>query len=335
MTIVELESACDRSESLDFSRHPLEVPELWLREVFYPHGFPMELRTNSAGILSQASELWSMFEQRFDTKPIRVDVHVEEGEDLECPPTPGCRIMHPLVINLANVENLSIANLDQAITQIKLTRAAEKHRSYVKYFFLSAAPLAHIATRYTTPVHAACVALGGRGMLLCGDSGAGKSSLAFACARAGWTYTTDDSSYLLNGGSDRKVIGHCHQIRFRPSGIELFPELAGLEVTPRATGKPSIELLTSDLPGMVCAQTCQVDFLVFLNRSAPHPPQLIPYRKDVARYFLRQVLFGSADSLAAQYDAIEGLLAADVFELRYSDMDWAVERLAKLACEGS
>jgi hypothetical protein len=38
--------------------------------------------------------------------------------------------------------------------------------------------------------------------------------------------------------------------------------------------------------------------------------------------------------LAVQYRAIERLLTAEVFELRYSDLDWAVDRLRTLVREG-
>jgi hypothetical protein len=336
LTIEEIESACDKSTRLDFTRHALEVPELTLRETFYPLGFPTELRTNSAEILSQARDLWSIFEKRFDTQPIRVDMHVLEGEaELEeCPPTPVFRMMQPLLISIADANNASVMNLERGSTQITVTRATVKHRSYLGYFFLGSAPLCHIASRYATPVHAGCVAFRGRGMLLCGDSGAGKSSLSYACARAGWTYVTDDASYLLNDGEDRMITGNCHQVRFRPSAAELFPEVDGLEITPRAAGKPSIELPTTAMPWMTPAETAQVDFIVFLNRRAIEPPELVPYRKDVARYFMRQVLYGSERSIATQYAALERLLTAEIFELRYRDLGWAVHRLEILAREG-
>ena len=334
MTIDQIERACDGGRKIDFSRHPLEAPALTLREIFYPFGFPTELRTNSAEILTQAHRLWSVFEPRFETKPIRVDVHVVEGTSYECPPAPGFRMMLPLLVNLADGDNYSIVNLDAATTQITISRATERHSNYLNYFFLGSAPMSHIATRYATPVHAGCVTLDGHGVLLCGDSGAGKSTLSYACARAGWTYTSDDAVFLLNSGEDRAVTGNCHQVRFRPSAAKLFPEIQGLEVTPRAAGKPSIELATDGMKGIACAPTANVDFLVFLNRRAPGPPELRPYRKDVARQFLKQVLFGSSQSLATQYAAAERLLTAEVFELRYSRLDKAIDRLKTLAREG-
>jgi hypothetical protein len=49
---------------------------------------------------------------------------------------------------------------------------------------------------------------------------------------------------------------------------------------------------------------------------------------------MRQGLYGSPDSLAVQYQTIERLLTADVFELRYTGLDWAVDRLQRLVREG-
>jgi hypothetical protein len=170
--------------------------------------------------------------------------------------------------------------------------------------------------------------------LLCGDSGAGKSSLSYACARAGWTYVSDDASYVFNGGTDRLVIGASHQVRFRPSAAQLFPEMDGLELTPRAAGKPSIELPTATLPGITCAPTAQVDFLVFLNRNVPGAQELVSYPKDVARRMLQQGLYGPAESLAMQHATLERLFTAEIFELRYTDLNWAVLRLETLVREG-
>ena len=334
MAIAEMESDCETARVPEFPRHSLEVPELALGGMFYPLGFPTLLRTNSPEILAEARGLWSIFSKRFDTKPIRVDVHLLESNSTDCPPAPVVHIATPLLVNIADPNNYSVANLDRTTTQVILSRATLRHHSYLDYFFLGSAPLCHVATRHATPVHAGCVARHGRGVLLCGESGEGKSTLSYACARAGWTYVTDDASFLLNGREDRLVTGNCHQVRFRPSAAELFPEVTGREITPRAAGKPSIEIPTASMPGIICAPTAQVDFVVFLNRRASGPPALVPYRTDAARQFMRQVLYGPAESLATQYAALERLLTAKIVELRYTDLDWAIRRLEALTREG-
>jgi hypothetical protein len=333
LSIEDLESACNASQRVEAPRHAVEPPELPFRGTFYPFGFPALVTTNSGGVLKHYEELWGSFTKQHDTEPIRVDVQVVETKDTECPPEPTYRYMRPLMMCIADAHNYSVIDLECCQTNIVISRATLRHRRYAQYFLMGTAACC-IAARYTTPVHAACVALDGRGVLLCGDSGAGKSTLSYACARAGWTYVSDDGSFLLNGGTKRLVTGDCHKVRFRPSAAELFPEVAGLEVTPRAAGKPSIELPTTHMTHITRAQTTRVDFIVFLNRRTGSPAQLVPYRRDVARHFMRQVLYGPAELLAVQYRAIERLLTADIFELRYTDLNWAVDRLRVLVREG-
>ena len=193
-----------------------------------------------------------------------------------------------------------------------VSAAALRYPLYLQYFFLEPAATSHLSTRYTTPIHAGCVALDGRGMLFCGDSGAGKSTLSWACARAGWGYVSDDATFLLHGKDERIVTGNCHKVRLRLPAAELFPEIAGLEPTPRAEGKPSIEFPTASLPHIRQAEAAQVDFIIFLNRNWGGSPELTPYPREKARSFMRQVLFGTPELLAVQYAAVERLLAAEV-----------------------
>jgi hypothetical protein len=333
MTIEEIETVCDASHTLDFPRHELEAPALSLRRMFYPLGFPVEVRTNSNEVLDLMAELWGNFGKQHDTEPIRSDVHVVEEGPTACPPASVFRIMLPLLTAVADANNYSIVNLERKRVQISISRATLQHRLYAKYFLLGT-PGCCIASHFTTPVHAACVALDGRGILLCGDSGAGKSTLSYACARSGWTYVCDDGLHLTNSGSGRVGTGDCHHVRFRPSAAELFPEVQGLDLTPRAAGKPSIELSTAPMSHVTRAQSTHIDFIVFLNRRAGEIPELRPYPVDVARQWIRHGLYGLPETLAVQYRTIDRLLTVEVFELRYTDLDWAVDRLRTLVREG-
>ena len=87
---------------------------------------------------------------------------------------------------VADADNFGVADFDNGRTRMVVSTAAVRYPLYLRQFFLECAAGGHIATLHVTPVHAGCVVLEGRGVLLCGDSGAGKSSLSYACARAGW-----------------------------------------------------------------------------------------------------------------------------------------------------
>jgi hypothetical protein len=317
----------------EFPRHSVEGPDLPLRSVFYPYGFPVEVRTNLEDVLMQYGKLWGRFEKQYDNEPICIEVQVLDGDKQECPPEPTYRLMYPLMMCVADKDNYSIMDLERGCGRAVLSRATLDYPLYTQYFLLGV-PACFISTRYATPVHAACVALAGRGVLLCGDSGAGKSTLAYACARAGLTYVSDDACYLHNYGTTNQVTGDCYKVRFRPSSAKFFPELYGLEITPRAAGKPSIELPTAPMMHITRAQTVPVEYIVFLDRRWQQSPQLVPYSKDAARRFMRQTLFGSVETRRLQHHAIDRLLRVDVFELRYSSLEWAIDRLRSLLRDG-
>jgi hypothetical protein len=248
---------------------------------------------------------------------------------------PICKCQENLFTNIADAENFAVADLSKGFSTIWLTEAAVEHRNYLRYFFLESAAMSLLSTSHLTAIHAACVEREGSGILLCGDSGAGKSSLAYACARAGWTYITDDGCYLVNGRDDRLVVGNCFQARFRPSASDLFGELKGHPVAQRMqSGKPSIEIETTALRSIATSAMSHVNHVVFLNRRGGGRQELAPFPTEVARYFMLQVLISPAPALRIQTAMIDSLLSGGALELRYSDLNWAVDRLARLAEEG-
>jgi hypothetical protein len=335
LTVEQIKSAIAREEPVILGDPALARVSLPLRETFHPFGFPLEIVTNSEDVLTAAAASWHGFVKLFDTPPLRMRVCVREGRSSECPPAPNCRAHQHLFTNIADVENFAVSDLTQGISSIWLTDAAVEHKSYLRYFFLEGSAMCLLAASHVTAIHAACVERVGSGILLCGDSGAGKSSLAYACARAGWTYVTDDASFLVNNREDRLVVGNCNQARFRPSASELFAELKGRTVTQRMhAGKPSIEIKTTAFRDIATSPTSHVNHVVFLNRRSGVRPDLVPFSTEVARHFMLQVLISPPAALRVQTGMIDSLLSGGALELRYSDLNWAIDRLARLAEEG-
>ena len=302
--------------------------------LFFPLGFPMEIATNCRAVLEAAEESWGRFPRLFDVEPVRLQVGVTEGDSRICPPTPVGRMCGHLVSNVADGENFVVTDLSRMQSSIWVTEAAVLHRDYFRYFFLESAALCCVSSRHATGVHAGCVALDGKGILLCGDSGAGKSTLTYACAEAGWTYVTDDGSYLVHGRTDRLVAGNCSLVRFRPTAEKLFPQLQGSDVMQRAgVGKPSIELPTLRDGHIHTANTAHVQYLVFLKRNVEEQ-ELAVFPKAVARLYVEQQLHCIPYRSGAHLQPLEALLQSETLELRYNDLDWAIERLTRLIREG-
>jgi hypothetical protein len=335
MTIEEIRSACARSEPVQLGDPALARFSMPLHETFYPLGFPLQIETNCEEVLNCAAGSWQGFVKLFDTPPIRLRIGVRSGNSSDCPPTPTCKIQQHLAMNIADADNFSVADLSKGFASIWLTEAAVANRSYLRYFFLESAAMCLLATSHATAIHAACVEYKGCGILLCGDSGAGKSSLSYACARAGWTYITDDASFLVNNRHDRLVVGNCNQARFRPSAAELFSELTGKEIIQRAqVGKPSIELNTQPLRDISVSFTTHINHVVFINRHGVRRQELIEFPTEVAKYSMLQVIFSMPEIRKVQSTMIDHLLDGGALELRYNNINWAVDRLAQLAERG-
>jgi hypothetical protein len=311
-------------------RHPLEGPEPDQHRRFYPYGFAVDVFTNSSTVHEILARLWGCFPERFEQRAIRCEILVTPTEDTECPPEPRYHMNMPYLTTTCDGDNFSIVDLERGTVYTQLTTAALAHPLFAGYFLLSCA-ISCICSNYVTPVHAACVSWKGRGILLCGDSGAGKSTLAYSCALDGWTYTTDDATFLLHQEYGQLVIGNCYQVRLRPESAAVFPEVTGLEITPRAAGKPSIELRTCSRPEIATSSVAEIYTIVQLNRNHDGPASFVPYLKEKARESMVGSLYGTADTLRLQYHAIDRLLSVPMVELRYKTLEEGRRLLRQLA----
>jgi len=302
-----------------------------LQAVFYPLGFAVEISTNSQSVLDAAEESWGALRQRYAGSPLRLRIGVVETGPEECPPAPVARAQRHLLSIVANSHNQAICDLREGFAFVWVNRSAVRHRSYLRYHFLESVALVLLSTSYVVPIHAACVSRYGCGMLLCGTSGAGKSSLAYGCARSGWTYTSDDASYLLRDGDRPRIIGNSRQFRFRPSAKALFPELRGRDLTPRAQGKPSIEVPISDLPRIVTAEEATPRYIIFLNRRTSKTAELRPLSSEIAMEYFCQNVYPTEEIGQMQIAALEYLSTMQAYELSYSTLSQAVDRLERLA----
>lgn len=320
----------EKSDPLLFD---LELP---LHALIYPLGFAVEIATNSSEVLEAARESWGRFHQRHTQPALQMRVGLTDGGSAACPPPPIWRGNRHLLTQIADAQNFAVCDSQQGLVLTWLTRAAIRNRAYLRYHFIEGTVWVMLECAYLASMHAACVGYRDCGVLLCGDSGAGKSSLAYACARHGWTFLSDDSSYLIRGREGRLVAGNPFQMRFRTSALELFPELKNLEVTPRLDGEMAIELVTASMPEIATATECKVNFIVFLNRDERCRPALVTFPFDQAiEWFQQFVCFGEVQIREEQRASLRQLLAAKTFELRYQSLDWAVQRLEALVLGGA
>ena len=317
--VVDPAIACDplqRQVSLPFKRQ------------LFPLGFPLELSTNAACVLKIAEGCWGCWPHRiFAERGLQLHVAVSEGGLGAPPPSPTFRAQRNLVSIVADAHNYAVCDLNQGFAFAWINQDALADGGYLRYHFLEGIALTMLTARHVIPLHAACVERAGIGVLLCGNSGSGKSSLAFACARAGWKFLSDDASYLVVN-SGRRVVGNPQRLRLRPSAKELFPEVRGLGLTPRPAGKPSIEIPTSQL-AVDITYCATVEHIVFLNRRSGEPAALLDFPRQMAKEWARQSLVATLHEETDPAD-LDQLLGAKLHELRYDTLKDGIHCLETL-----
>jgi hypothetical protein len=302
---------------------------LFLHKTFYPMGFPLSIATNSEFVLSAAEQSWSAFQRRFPTAPLILRLGVSEDAGLEARPIPAVRAQRDLIGFVGDAGNFVMGDLADGSGFGWLTPAVAQATGFLRYHYLEALALTLIDARFVATMHAACVVLDGKGVLLCGDSEAGKSSLAFACARRGWQYASDDATCLLTDRSDRTVIGNPHRLRLRPDAGRLFPELKERLAEPRGNGKMSIEIATAKEACIRPVAECRVHFVVYLQRQPVARASLLPFSREAALAdFGRTIALGSPEQRTARMAQFRNLLEVPVSLLRYSDLEDAVDSLS-------
>lgn len=313
------------------------IPEVELRlgRRVYPLGFPLDLETNSQDVLDAASEGWGLFSQAFDQAPVRMSLAVVDGDGAPQRAKSHFFCREHLMSIFDGPSNFMLCDFKQGFACGAVTRSVALDHSLLRYRFLTASAYPMISHRALAPLHGALIVRKSSGVLLCGESCAGKSTLAYAASRAGWTYVTDDATFLLRDQPGRHAIGDPHSIRFREDARRFFPELADRSTVVRPNGKPAIEILTREL-SIAIASLCSIDHVVFLARQESGVACLVPYPKDQALENWKQYAGpGTDDVRAAQLNCYRRLLSAGLWELRYTNLDDAVARLEKLADSGA
>ena len=308
------------------------------RAEFYPYGFPAIVVSNSPAPLEAAHASWGGLPRRYDEAPIELRCLVAGGggTGAEAPPAPTFRAQGNLLAAVVDAENFWCSDMVKGFAFGWVTMATANRMDYLRYHFVEAMAYSLLDSLHVTALHAACVSLDGQGVLLAGDSGAGKSSLAYACARRGWVYCSDDSSVLVRRSREPMVLGNPRVFRFRASAGSLFPEFGGMRETRRAGGKPTIEISTESLSAIRTSAEAFVSHIVFLNRriDAPVPTRLRAVTKRDAMARLFQCPWPRELPMYTQHKtATRRLLGARLVEMEYHDLDSAVDQLERLVRE--
>jgi hypothetical protein len=313
---------------LDPLRHSEPLP---LEARLHPLGYPLEVATNDQRVLDAAAESWGMFRAEFDARPVRMHVAVERRRGSVPLKPPVFRAQRHLMSIIASPENFAVCDLEAGFSYCWLSEDAAADSVWMRFHFLEAMVYVSLTQAHLTPVHAACVSRKGRGVLLCASSGTGKTVLSYACARAGWTFTADDVSFVVRGSDRREVLGRPYSFRFKASAAELFPELKGRPVMPDASGQMLAEVKCGETAGIGTATCCHVDHLVLLERREHGSAELQPIDgREALERMMSEIPLYQSHVREEQRASLQRLVSAPVHRLVYTSLQQGLDLLNRL-----
>jgi hypothetical protein len=292
---------------------------------FYPLGHPVDVVVCSArndvanreAVLAAASKSWSAWPALFDQAPMRFEIETHHGP--VSPDAPTFEAPAGWLTFSAGDHNFAAFELESRTGYISIGDSALRDEAAFRHHWLEALVLTALDSVFFTPLHAACVARDGAGTLLCGDSGAGKSSLAYACARRGWTLVSDDAVHLAPG-PERIGVGGSNLIHLREPVRALFPELDVFRAGRAPNGKQAIEI-DAGAEGFPTARYAFASRCYFLRRR-PGPAAVRPFPARAAIQYFLKYLF-PRDTAAAERH-LRGFLSPPPCVLEYEHIEDAL-----------
>ena len=142
---------------------------------------------------------------------------------------------------------------------------------------VSAAVLLALREEGLFDLHAAAlVDARGRGIVVAGDSGAGKTTTTLALLETGGSYVGDDRVFLRDAGDDVAVLAWPREFHLGPGTLAFCPRLAPLMGNAYGSGEKRTLAPERAYPGRFLAALPRVDALVFPRIAAQERTEATP-----------------------------------------------------------
>ncbi|MCI0423802.1 MAG: hypothetical protein L0387_37760 [Acidobacteria bacterium] len=292
---------------------------------FVPLGRVIRVESNSSAVIDAALESFGAYGEPPPSVLPDITLRIcadPTFHDAEPWPVPLYRALEHLFHISCGSANFAVADLRTGTAIGFVSLEMVQDRSFFRNVFLECLFYVFAVHQSHTPVHCSCVSLNGHGILICGASGAGKTTLAYACAKTGMEVVSDDVIHLEwdRQTEQLKLWGNPWRMRLAPESGGLFPELSGRSPTLRNDHEWYLDLSISEEFGGQARSKCEPNVLVFLERSSSSAglecTRLEP--ACVLDRLKRDIVLDEASVVERHYAVLNRLARVRAFAFRYS-----------------
>jgi hypothetical protein len=237
------------------------------------------------------------------------------------PPGPGRRVFDPGLGELAYFDEsqqlyLEVPERGRALCDVNSRRVhvsypeSEASDPWLLAHLFFTVPLAELLKRRGLyMVHAAGLAVAGQGLLVAGQSGAGKTTLALALLRAGFDFLADDTVFLSLGKNGLRILAFPDEVDVTAQTLGFFPELQRLTHTSKPSGRLKQAICATSLYQVRPCWECEPEAIIFPQPGKSSRSILAPMPKPEALVLLVcNVLRTEPSSSQAHLDALARLV---------------------------
>ena len=291
---------------------------------FNPIGTPIRVESNHEAVIQVAQENFGRYGEPTpgESPKFLLRVCVDPVHRAGPPwPKPSFRSLNHLFHIACGDSNFAVADLNTRVCIGFVTQEMVGDSSFFRSTFLDCLFYVLAVHHDYTPVHCAGVVSGGRAVLICGVSGAGKTTLAYACARSGLQVLSDDVVHLRidPASNGLRLWGKPWFLRLAPEAAELFPELGCLQPQLRSDHEWYLEIdVENQFPGSTVV-SCEPEALVFLHLHQIAETQLQPLSVDSAlEHLMKDIYISETSVLERHRQTLARLLQTKAYTLSYS-----------------
>jgi hypothetical protein len=174
--------------------------------------------------------------------------------------------------------------------------------------------------QHLVPLHGACIGADGRGLLLMGDSGAGKSTIALLCLLQGYDFLSEDSVFVAPDSLLATGVSNFLHVRSDSLGwVDSPRDRAAVRRSPvirRRSGVRKFELDLRRGEYRLADAPLEITGIVFLSAQSAPGNSLLRAMKRSETLAKLKTSQGYAASLPQWRTFVRNLSRLDVFELR-------------------
>jgi hypothetical protein len=236
-------------------------------------GAVWKVSTNSPEILS----IFESFSHRIEDKFQAIDLTLFLSVDFALPSRdpagrPYFRALdHLFYANFGTGDSMLVDQRERRVVG-SISAATACDRDYWKRVILPCMAGITSACAGITPLHCACVAKDRFGLLIHGPSGSGKSTLALSLSMNGFSYLSDDCTYVSASLQQLRCWGSSALLKLMPDAERYFPRLDGLTPDESLNGEVAYEIDPTVAFGVLRASDCEPRWIIFLERCGQSTP---------------------------------------------------------------